>query len=358
MILISDEDAKVKEKEKREKERKAKEKKKKEKEKKKAEAKKKQPPKKPKTETFEETLEFDFRILDLQPLGEAQMSDSKAKLKALSAFDATKKERETALNALESLVVEVRERLEDSDGIWRTSATDSEVEKLSKKCDELSAWIDEEVTPATDAKAMTDKHQELQDLTLTWASRAKEHLDRPEAMGALNNMITSSEKFLKQAKNISEGDYFFNGTDLAAFEVALNEVKQWKEEAEARQNGMKNYETPYLKSAIIAEKGIFLDTEVKRILHAAVLDKNERTARRKVEREEEREHFKQELLKAKAEIRERRLNLEKSQQAAADARAAYAKAYAEAQMQANNGEFNESGKRVYSIKSYLLSLFP
>jgi hypothetical protein len=69
-----------------------------------------------------------------------------------------------------------------------------------------------------------------------------EHTNRPDVMGALDNMILTTQKFLKQAKNISEGDYFFNETELIAFEKMVNEVMFWKEEGEEKQNARKNYE--------------------------------------------------------------------------------------------------------------------
>jgi hypothetical protein len=79
---------------------------------------------------------------------------------------------------------------------------------------------------------------------------------------------------------------------------------------------------PYLTTSAIADKGVFLDAEVKRILHAAVLEKNERTERRKKERVVEQETFRGELIKARDEIKERRHALKESQEAAAAAREA------------------------------------
>ena len=47
-------------------------------------------------------------------------------------------------------------------------------------------------------KDLEEKNKELKDLTAAWFARVREHTDRPEVMGALQTMITTAEKFLKQ----------------------------------------------------------------------------------------------------------------------------------------------------------------
>merc|ERR1712241_268421 len=102
------------------------EKKKKEKEeKKKKEAeKKKEKPKEPKIIHIKEPLEFESRIIDLVELSKDQFNISKEKLHKLDEIDRIKQDRETALNDLESFVLNVREKLYED--IYEKSSTEDE----------------------------------------------------------------------------------------------------------------------------------------------------------------------------------------------------------------------------------------
>ena len=61
---------------------------------------------------------------------------------------------------------------------------------------------------------------------------------------------------------------------------------------------------PHLRTSEIADKGVALDVEVKRILSAATLAMGEHKERRKKIRAEEDKIYKEELIKAKEQIRE------------------------------------------------------
>ena len=89
----------------------------------------------------------------------------------------------------------------------------------------------------------------------------------------------------------------------------LEGIKKWKEEGEAVQEARKNYEMPHLRTSEIADKGVSLDSEVKRILSAATLAMGEHKRERKKVRAEEDRIFKEELLKAKEQIKARREQL-------------------------------------------------
>lgn len=79
--------------------------------KKKKEEEKKKKEFKPKTETIKVPLEFTMTIEDMTEPSEKIIEESKEKLKALNEHDELKKKRETALNNLESFVIDVRDKL-------------------------------------------------------------------------------------------------------------------------------------------------------------------------------------------------------------------------------------------------------
>ena len=69
--------------------------------------------------------------MDLDDLTKEQFNTSKEKLNKLDEVDRIKYERETALNDLESFVLNVREKLYEE--IYEQSSTEDEREKIREK---------------------------------------------------------------------------------------------------------------------------------------------------------------------------------------------------------------------------------
>ena len=76
-------------------------------------------------------MEFEGKITDLADLTKEQLEVSREKLKALDEVDRIKKERETALNDLESSILDVREKLYEE--LYEKSSTEEEREKIREK---------------------------------------------------------------------------------------------------------------------------------------------------------------------------------------------------------------------------------
>jgi len=154
-------------------------------------------------------LEFKVRIVDSVEIDDKLKEESRVKIRALNERDAAKLRKETALNDLESFVIDVRDKMYQD--IYEESITEEEKESIAAKCSEISDWIDEEVTPDTEVEILEEKLKSLKDLTSSWFARVREHLDRPEALGALDHMLNTSTNFLAKAKNKTgdgEDDYF------------------------------------------------------------------------------------------------------------------------------------------------------
>ena len=155
--------------------------------------------------------------------------------------------------------------------LYEKSSTEEEREKITAKCSEISDWIDEEVMPDTDIKLLEDKLKELKDLTVAWFARVREHTDRPEALAALNSMVNTSETFVAKARNVTkEGeDGPFTVTELDTLEAKLKEVKKWRDEALEEQEKQPMYEMPKMTTGKIAEKGVELDREVRKLFSSS-----------------------------------------------------------------------------------------
>ena len=276
------------------------------KEEKKKEEKKK--PKKPKVETYKEELTYKDKVLDLAPLSEKQFSTSKEKLKALNKHDELKKKRETALNSLESFVIDVRDKLYQE--VWEDSVTDEEKEKIPAKCSEISDWIDEDFMPDTEIKILEEKLKDLKSLTDPWFARVREHLGRPEALEALDKTIENTVKFHTMALNETGEDGFFAASELQTLQDKLSEVQKWRDESVSAQEEQPKQEMPKLTVSAIAEKAQTLEFEIKYLVNKAKM------AKRKAEEEAAKKAA--EELKAKEEEEKKKKAERKKKKAAAE----------------------------------------
>ena len=319
-------DPKSKEKEPEDKKKKEKEDKKKkekeEKKKKEAEKKKeKEKPKEPKLIQLKESLQFESTVVDLVGLTKEQFNVSKEKLDKLNEVDQIKQDRETALNDLESFVLNVRENLYEE--LFEKSSTEEEREKIREKvitiilinityylffskmyglvfisfpkfqCSELSDWIDEEAGPFTEVEVLKSKLDELKTLTKDLFARVEEHKGRPEILEALNSMVNSSEHFLAKAKNDTKNkapeDAYFTENELELLEKKINETKNWIEEKTKVIEAQPFHEFPTVNNKLIAVQGMDLDREVKYLVNKAKIAKQERDRLKKEKEQKERE---------------------------------------------------------------------
>ncbi len=273
--------------------------------------------KKPKIETLKEALDFEVRIVDLPRPSDKLVKESKDKLKALNERDALKIKKETALNNLESFVIDTRERFYLE--VYEDSVTDEEKESITAKCTEVSDWIDEEYTPDIDVKELEDRLKTLKELTSGWFARVREHLDRPEALGALDKMLNTSTNFLAKAKNKTGDDGYFTEAEVTKLETKLEEIQKWRDEAVKEQEKQPKSEMPKMTTSLIAEKGLDLDREVKYLINKAKIAKAEKEKERlKKEAEEKlaKEKEEKEKKKKKKEANETEKEAEKKEEEA------------------------------------------
>ncbi|TRY72547.1 hypothetical protein TCAL_12730 [Tigriopus californicus] len=241
--------------------------------------------KKPKIETIKEPLEFVTKIVDLTPMSEELITESMAKLKALNDVDELKTAKETALNSLETFVIDVRDKLYQE--LWEKSSTEEEREKFSAKCSEISDWIDEEVSPDTELEPLETRLKELKDLTSSWFARVREHVDRPEALGALNQMMNTSHNFLGKAKNKTGEDGFFTEKELETLEKKIQDITKWRDDKLADQDLQPMSEMPKMTASSIAEKALELDREVKYLINKAKIAQAEKEREKRLKEAEE-----------------------------------------------------------------------
>jgi hypoxia up-regulated 1 len=205
-------------------------------------------------------------VLDLPTLSDDLLQQSRDKLKELDDKEGEKLKRDKVKNTLESFIVETKVKLEEEE--YSQSTTDDEKTNIQTQLSGASDWLEYE-SDGAEVKLFSDKLSELKALTKALFERVKEHRERPEMLGALNNMLNISAMFYGGAVNASADDQVFTEVELQTLKKLIDDTKAWVETSAAEQNKMAKSESPKLTLKSIAEKMGALDREVKYMLNKA-----------------------------------------------------------------------------------------
>ncbi|XP_046664978.1 hypoxia up-regulated protein 1 isoform X1 [Homalodisca vitripennis] len=230
--------------------------------------------KKPKVVVIKEPIVVNVSETVVPAMGEEHLQQSIAKIDALNQFDAEKSRREGALNALESFVFDVKTKLEDEEE-YKSAATQTELESITKLYTEMMEWLDDEGLTA-DANSYEKKLSELKSLTKPVWKRVAEANERPEAIAALLATINGSRNFLTTIKNMSEAQVtdpadppMFTQIELDTLGKVINETQEWLDKIVVDQEKLAPHETPVLTVRSLVEKMGTLDREVKYLVNKA-----------------------------------------------------------------------------------------
>lgn len=223
---------------------------------------------KPKIVTIKEAIPSRIEVLYIQPLEGSQYEASVNKLKALNEVEQMKKRRETALNALESFVIDAQVKLDEEE--YSSCATAQEADSIRKHCSEISEWLYEDGADA-DAETYEKKLDELRSVANEVYARHWEHKERPEALSALKKMIEGANGFLDKARNFTkEGNPekdVFTQVEIDTLERVIKETIEWEKVETSEQKKMARNEPVRLTVKDITDKMALLDREVKYLVN-------------------------------------------------------------------------------------------
>ncbi|KAL6432378.1 hypothetical protein ACFW04_006768 [Cataglyphis niger] len=169
------------------------------------------------------TQDFDFHVnyaeLDYLPPIEVIIHQ-------LNVYDSEKVRRETALNNLESYVIDAQQKLDSEE--YSVAATDKEIEEIQKACAEISEWLYEDGFTAT-AEVYEEKLMKLQKLTNDVYERVSEHRDRPEVLKGMISLLNGSKTFLENMRNLSSTTEIITPVEVETLERAINETQDYYE---------------------------------------------------------------------------------------------------------------------------------
>lgn len=223
---------------------------------------------KPKIVTVKEKIPNKVEILYTVRLDGDKLEATRKKVDDLNALEKKIVRRETALNALETFVIDSNQKLDEEE--YASCATEEEIEAVRKACADVSEWMYEDGENA-EAEVYEEKLKELQKLTNDIYARHWEHSERPEAVSMLNKVLNSSSSFLSTARNFSkevdpEKD-IFTAVEIASLEKVIVTTETWLgEEIEAQKNLARN-QPVRLTVKLLTEKMSIVDREVKYLVN-------------------------------------------------------------------------------------------
>lgn len=222
---------------------------------------------KPKVIQIKEPVESETELLVKKALEGDQFKASKARIEVFSKTEREKLRRESAVNNLESHVIEAQMRLDQKE--YSRCATEKELEEIRTMCSAISDWLYEDGIDA-DVEVHEEKLETLRKKTDEVYARHWEHNERPEALKALDSMINGSENFLASAKNLTKdpekGDVFTE-KEVNDLEKAIKETIEWKDKEVAAQGKLAKNEPVRLTVKHLTDKMAYLDREVKYLVN-------------------------------------------------------------------------------------------
>lgn len=240
---------------------------------------------KPKVVTVKEPINSSVKFLSFDSPSKKQLEESSKKLARLAEIERELNRRATAMNNLESFVIDVQNKLYEDE--YSSAATEEEAEKFRTSCTEVSDWLYEDGADA-DATTYENKLDTLKTLTKDWFTRVFEHRERPDALEALKQMLNGSTQFLERAKNLTktanpEKDVFTD-VEIETLQNLITDTTEWRDNQIEEQKKLKNYETVKLTVKAISEKMAALDREVKYLVNKLKLWKPKKVEKPKEEK--------------------------------------------------------------------------
>ncbi|CAH1103724.1 unnamed protein product [Psylliodes chrysocephalus] len=227
---------------------------------------------KPKVVTIKEPIKTKEQLLTVNALDKKQFAKSVEKISALDKLENEINRRATALNNLESFVIEIQNKLDEDE--YSKAGNPEEIAKIKAACSEVSEWLYDEGSDA-DADTYEKKLDDLNLLTKDLLARVFEHKERPEAIKALNSLLNHSSNFLLSAKNVTkttnpEKD-IFTDVEIETLEKLIKDTEEWRDKSVKEQDAIKKNQPIKLTIKSIMDKMAALDREVKYLLNKAKL---------------------------------------------------------------------------------------
>lgn len=223
---------------------------------------------KPKIVTVKEPITNTVQLLFAGPLNGDDFAAAKKKLDDITEREKQAARRETALNALESFVIEANRRLDEDE--YASCATKDEANAVRTACASVSDWLYDDGETA-DAATYEAKLLELSKLTKAIYDRHWEHTERSEALSTLNKLLENATKFLKSSQNLTKDANpdkdVFTQVELDTLDRVISETTKWRDQEIDAQNKLQRSDAVRLTIKSMADKMMIVDREVNYLIN-------------------------------------------------------------------------------------------
>lgn len=200
------------------------------------------------------------------PLDGEHFAISYEKMKSLNKFDLERTRRETALNNLESFVIDALQNLDSEE--YKSASTSEEAEQIRKACSEISEWLYEDGFDST-AEVYEEKLASLKKLTNDVYERVSEQKERPEVFKAMKSMLNGSRVFLHNMRNLNMSSEIFTQVEIETLEKTINETQEYYTKVKRSFAETALSVSPPYKVRDMANKMALLDREMKYLINKA-----------------------------------------------------------------------------------------
>ncbi|KAK0086459.1 hypothetical protein PV325_003173 [Microctonus aethiopoides] len=231
--------------------------------------------KKMKITVLKESIQHTETKYGPQMLTGVKFVSSREKIQALELRDLERTKRETALNNLESFVIDSQQKLLTEE--YQRAAEAKEIDEINDACQKTSDWLYEEGFDAT-ANVYEEKLANLTKLTNDLYERVFEHRERPDVLKGMLSLLNASNVFLNNMKNSNTVDQIFTVVELETLEKTINDTQEYHATVVKVTAETPLYETVKYKVRDIANKMASLDREIKYLVNKAKIWKPKQDA--------------------------------------------------------------------------------
>lgn len=151
-----------------------------------------------------------------------RLDESRTKLSEIKEREREKRKRAAAVNALETHMFDMRDKLESDEFVKCSS--DEEREKVRAKLDEVDAWLGD-ADASVELKAFQDKLAELKSASRDIVFRVNERKTRPKRLDELKEVLNKSVEFLESTRNLTGEDKPLTEVEWNTLEKLITSVK-------------------------------------------------------------------------------------------------------------------------------------
>lgn len=169
-----------------------------------------------------ENIKFERVDVDLLDWQKQTFDETRSKLAAIKEKEIEKRKRAAAINALETFLFDLRDKLEQDEFI--KCSKEEEREKVRSKLDEVDAWLGE--TDATiPLKDFQDKLAELKNVSRDIMFRVNERKLRPKRLDELKEVLNKTMDFVETSKELVGDDKPLTEVEWNTLDKLVSTVK-------------------------------------------------------------------------------------------------------------------------------------